>query len=29
LLPITNRAMQGSLEGAVSLQDVLNRYQKH
>jgi len=28
LLPITNRAMRGSLEGAVSLQDVLNRYQK-
>jgi chloride channel protein, CIC family len=29
LLPITNRAMRGSLEGVVSLQDVLNRYQKH
>jgi CIC family chloride channel protein len=29
LLPITNRAMRGSLEGAVSLEDVLNRYQKH
>jgi chloride channel protein, CIC family len=29
LLPITNRAVHGSLEGAVSLQDVLNRYQKH
>jgi chloride channel protein, CIC family len=29
LLPITNRAMRGSLEGAVTLQDVLNRYQKH
>jgi CIC family chloride channel protein len=29
LLPVTNRAMRGSLEGAVSLQDVLNRYQKH
>jgi len=29
LLPITNRAMRGSLEGAVSLQDVLTRYQKH
>ena len=28
LLPVTNRAMRGSLEGAVSLQDVLNRYQK-
>jgi CIC family chloride channel protein len=28
LLPITNRAMRGSLEGAVSLQDVLNRYQQ-
>jgi CIC family chloride channel protein len=28
LLPITNRAMRGSLEGAVSLQDVLNRYQR-
>jgi len=29
LLPITNRAMRGSLEGVVSLQDVLNRYQRH
>jgi chloride channel protein, CIC family len=29
LLAITNRAMRGSLEGTVSLQDVLNRYQKH
>ncbi|MBB5341911.1 chloride channel protein [Tunturiibacter gelidoferens] len=29
LLPITNRAMRGSLEGVVSLQDVLTRYQKH
>ncbi|WP_433974044.1 chloride channel protein [Tunturiibacter lichenicola] len=29
LLPITNRAMRGSLEGALSLQDVLTRYQKH
>jgi chloride channel protein, CIC family len=29
LLPITNRAMHGSLEGAVSLQNVLDRYQKH
>jgi chloride channel protein, CIC family len=28
LLPITNRAMRGSLEGAVCLQDVLTRYQK-
>ncbi|MEO6805912.1 MAG: chloride channel protein, partial [Edaphobacter sp.] len=28
LLPITNRAMRGALEGAVSLQDVLNRYQQ-
>ena len=28
LLPITNRAMRGSLEGVVSLQDVLTRYQK-
>jgi CIC family chloride channel protein len=27
LLPVTNRAMRGALEGAVSLQDVLNRYQ--
>jgi CIC family chloride channel protein len=26
LLPVTNRAMRGSLEGVVSLQDVLNRY---
>src|ERR1700678_1473447 len=29
LLPITNRAIRGSLEGAVSLQDVLDRYQQH
>ena len=29
LLPVTNRAMRGSLEGTVTLQDVLNRYQKH
>ncbi|WP_353068268.1 chloride channel protein [Tunturibacter empetritectus] len=29
LLPITNRAMRGSLEGVVSLHDVLARYQKH
>ncbi len=28
LLPVTNRAMRGSLEGTVSLQDVLTRYQK-
>jgi chloride channel protein, CIC family len=28
LLPITNRAILGSLEGMVSLQDVLNRYQQ-
>jgi CIC family chloride channel protein len=28
LLPITNRAMRGSLEGTVSLQNILNRYQK-
>jgi CIC family chloride channel protein len=28
LLPITNRAIRGSLEGVVSLQDVLNRYQR-
>ena len=28
LLPITNRALRGSLEGAVSLEDVLNRYQQ-
>jgi len=28
LLPVTNRAIRGSLEGAVSLQDVLNRFQK-
>ena len=29
VLPVTNRAMRGSLEGTVTLQDVLNRYQKH
>jgi CIC family chloride channel protein len=29
LLPVTNRAMRGSLEGVVSLEDVLTRYQKH
>jgi CIC family chloride channel protein len=28
LLPVTNRAIRGSLEGAVSLHDVLNRYQQ-
>jgi chloride channel protein, CIC family len=28
LLPITNRAIRGSLEGVVSLQDVLGRYQQ-
>jgi chloride channel protein, CIC family len=28
LLPVTNRAIRGSLEGALSLQDVLNRYQQ-
>jgi chloride channel protein, CIC family len=28
MLPITNRAMRGSLEGVVTLQDVLNRYQR-
>ncbi len=28
LLPITNRALRGSLEGAVSLEDVLRRYQQ-
>ena len=29
LLPVTNRAMRGSLEGTITLQEVLNRYQKH
>ncbi len=29
LLPVTNRALRGSLEGAVSLEDVLHRYQQH
>ena len=29
LLPVTNRALHGSLEGAVSLQNVLDRYQRH
>jgi CIC family chloride channel protein len=28
ILPITNRAIRGSLEGVVTLQDVLNRYQQ-
>jgi CIC family chloride channel protein len=28
LLPITNRAMRGALEGAVSLEDILHRYQQ-
>jgi CIC family chloride channel protein len=28
LLPVTNRAMRGSLEGVVSLQDVLNGFQQ-
>jgi CIC family chloride channel protein len=28
LLPVTNRAMRGSLEGVVTLQDVLHRYQQ-
>jgi CIC family chloride channel protein len=28
LLPVTNRALRGSLEGVVSLQDVLDRYQR-
>ena len=28
MLPITNRAVRGSLEGVVTLQDVLNRYQE-
>lgn len=29
LLPVTNRALRGSLEGAVTLDDVLRRYQQH
>jgi chloride channel protein, CIC family len=29
LLPVTNRAMRGALEGTVTLHDVLSRYQKH
>jgi CIC family chloride channel protein len=28
ILPVTNRAVRGSLEGVVSLDDVLNRYQQ-
>jgi CIC family chloride channel protein len=28
MLPVTNRAIRGSLEGVVTLQDVLNRYQQ-
>ena len=28
VLPVTNRAMRGALEGTVSLQDVLSRYQQ-
>jgi CIC family chloride channel protein len=28
ILPVTHRAMRGSLEGVVTLQDVLNRYQQ-
>ncbi len=28
LLPITNRAMRGSLEGSVSLDEILRRYQQ-
>jgi CIC family chloride channel protein len=28
VLPVTNRAVRGSLEGTVSLEDVLNRYQR-
>jgi CIC family chloride channel protein len=28
VLPITNRAMRGALEGAISLEDVLRRYQQ-
>lgn len=29
LLPVTHRALRGALEGAVTLQDVLQRYQQH
>jgi CIC family chloride channel protein len=29
LLPVTNRAVRGALEGTVSLEDVLRRYQQH
>jgi chloride channel protein, CIC family len=28
LLPVTNRAMRGALEGTVSLEDVLERFQR-
>ena len=28
LLPVTNRALRGSLEGVVTLDDVLHRYQE-
>ncbi len=28
MLPVTNRAMRGSLESVVSLQDILDRYQQ-
>ena len=28
LLPVTNRAMRGALEGTVSLDEVLKRYQE-
>jgi CIC family chloride channel protein len=27
-LPVTNRAVRGALEGAVSMDDVLKRYQE-
>jgi CIC family chloride channel protein len=29
LLPVTNRAVRGALEGTLSLEDVLKRYQQH
>jgi CIC family chloride channel protein len=29
LLPVMNRAIKGKIEGIVSLEDVLRRYQKH
>ncbi len=29
LLPVTNRAMRGSLEGTVTLEDILQRFQQH